>query len=118
MWISTNKSTTDHTSIFCFCHILEQKWEYNEALHQFFIDFKKEYDSISREVFYNILTETGIPMKLVSLTKICLSETYNRFRVGKNLFDMFPIRNCLKQRGALPPLLTNFALEYAIRGFR
>ena len=29
--------------------------------------------------------------------------------------DMFPIRNGLKQRDDLSPLLFNFALEYAIR---
>ena len=30
-------------------------------------------------------------------------------------FDMFPIRNGLKQADALSPLLFNFAIEYAIR---
>ena len=33
----------------------------------------------------------------------------------KNLSDMFLIRDGLKQRDALPPLLFNFALEYPIR---
>jgi hypothetical protein len=28
--------------------ILEEKWEYNEAAHQLFIDFKKAYDSVRR----------------------------------------------------------------------
>jgi len=46
---------------------------------------------------------------------MCLTETYSRVRVGKNLFDMFPIRNGLKQGDALSPLLFNFALVYAIR---
>ena len=46
---------------------------------------------------------------------MCLTETYSRVRVGKNLSDMFPIRNGLKQGDALLPLLFNFALEYAIR---
>jgi len=46
---------------------------------------------------------------------MCLNETYNRVRVGKDLSDMFPIRNCLKQGGALSPLLFNFVLEYTIR---
>ena len=64
---------------------------------------------------YNILSELGIPMKLVRLMKMCLPETYSTVRVGKNLSDMFPIRNGLKQGGALSPLLFNFALEYAIR---
>ena len=46
-----NRSTTDH--IFCILQILEKKWEYNEAVHQLFIDFKKAY-SVMREVVYNI----------------------------------------------------------------
>ena len=79
-------------------------------MHQLFIDFKKAYDSVRREVLYNILTEFGIPMKLARLIKI-----YSRVQVGKNLSDMFPIRNGLKQGDDLLPLLFNFALEYAIR---
>jgi len=64
---------------------------------------------------YNILIEFGIPIKLVRLIKVCLTETCSRVRVGKNLSDMFPIRNALKQGDALLPLFFNFALEYAIR---
>ena len=40
---------------------------------------------------------------------------YSRIRVGKNLSDMFPIRNGLKAGDALTPLLFNFTLECAIR---
>jgi hypothetical protein len=64
---------------------------------------------------YNILIEFGIPMKLVRLIKMRLSETYSRVRVGKHLSDTFPIKNGLKQGDALSPLLFNFPLEYAIR---
>ena len=84
-------------------------------MHQLFIDFKKVYDSVSREVLYNILIEFGIPMKLVRLIKMCLSETCSTIRVGKNLSDMFPVKNDLKQGDALSLLLVNFALDYAIR---
>ena len=38
-----------------FVKYLRKKWEYNEAVHQLFIDFKKAYDSVRREVLYNIL---------------------------------------------------------------
>ena len=48
-----NRSTTDH--IFCFRHILEKKWEYNETVLQLFIDFKKASESVWREVLNNIL---------------------------------------------------------------
>jgi len=44
-----------------------------------------------------------------------LTETYSRYRVGKNVSERFPIRNGLKQGDALSPMLFNFALEYAIR---
>ncbi|KAJ4436792.1 hypothetical protein ANN_16924 [Periplaneta americana] len=95
--------------------ILEKKWEYKGTVHQLFIDFKKAYDSVKREVLYDILIEFGIPKKLVRLIKICLSETYSRVRIGQFLSDAFPIHCGLKQGDALSPLLFNFALEYAIR---
>jgi len=56
-----NRSTTNH--IFCIHQIHEKKWEYNEAVHQLFIDFKKAYDSVRSEILYNVLFEFGIPMK-------------------------------------------------------
>jgi hypothetical protein len=46
-------STTDQ--IFCIRQILEKKWEYNKTVYQLFVDFKKAYDSVRREVLYNIL---------------------------------------------------------------
>jgi len=84
-------------------------------VHQLFIDFEKAYDSVRREVLYNILIEFGIHMKLIRLIKMCLTETRSRVRVGENLADMFPIRNGLKQGDALSTMLFKFALDYAIR---
>jgi len=46
---------------------------------------------------------------------MCLNETYSRFRVGKHLSDIFPIRNDLEQGDALSPLLLNFGLDYPSR---
>jgi hypothetical protein len=55
--------------------MLEKKWEYNETVHQLFIDFKKAYESLKREDLYNIFIEFGVPMKLLRLNKMCLNET-------------------------------------------
>ena len=109
-----NRSTADH--IFCIRQILEKDWEHNEAVHHLFIDFKKAYNSVKREVLYNIFNEFGILMNMVRLIKMCLIRIADR--VDKNLSDMFPIRNGLKQGDGLSPLLFNFALQYTIRRVR
>jgi hypothetical protein len=63
--------------------------QYNETVHQLFIDFKKSYDSVRREVLYNILIEFGVPKKLVRLIKMCLNEIYSKVSTGKHLSDSF-----------------------------
>ena len=92
-----SKQSKKHENYFCYLliNIRKGEWEYNEAVHQLFIDFKKAYDSVRREVLYNILMEFGIPRNLIRLIKMCVTETYSRVGVGKNLSDMFPIRNGL-----------------------
>jgi hypothetical protein len=108
-----NRSTTDQ--IFYIRQILDKKWEYNGTVHQLFIDFKKAYDSVGREVLYSSLIEFGIPRKLVGIIQIRLNETYSTVPIGKYQSDKFPIQNGLKQGDALSPLIFNFALEYFIR---
>jgi len=62
---------------------------------------------------FNILIEFGIPMGVLELIKMCLTETYRRLRVGKNLSDMFPIRNGLKQRRCSVAIA--FQLRFIVR---
>ena len=89
--------------------------EYNEAVNQFFIDYKKTYHSVRWNVLYNILIAFGIPIKLLKLIKMSLTETCSRDQLGKNLSDIFHIRNGLKQGYTLSPLPFKFASVYAIR---
>jgi hypothetical protein len=88
---------------------------YNKTIYQLFIDFKKAYVSLRREVLYIILIEFGVPMKLLRLIKTCLNETYSKVYIGKHLSDSFHVQNGPKQGDAPSPLLFIFALAYAIR---
>jgi hypothetical protein len=56
-----------------------------------------------------IIFSLSIPMKLVRLIKVSLSETYSGVWLGR-----FPVKSDLKQGNALLPLLCKFALEYAV----
>jgi hypothetical protein len=60
--------------MFCICLIRERNLEYTEIVHDLLIDLKKGSVSERREVF-NIIIESGIPIKLVRLIKLCLNET-------------------------------------------
>jgi purine nucleoside phosphorylase len=73
--ISVGFNITDQLLIrfFAFVTILEKKWEYNERVHQLFTDFKTAYDSVMREVLYNILIEFSVTMKLGRFIKMCLN---------------------------------------------
>jgi len=75
MWIPTQQ--VNYWSYILHSSNTWEKWEYNEAVHQLFIDFKKAYDSVKREDLYNILIEFGVPKKLARLIKMCLTETYS-----------------------------------------
>jgi hypothetical protein len=67
-----NRSITDW--IICILQILEKKWEYKNKEQQLLIDSEKAYDSVRREVLYNILIEYGKPNKQFGLIKMCLNE--------------------------------------------
>jgi hypothetical protein len=61
------------------------------VVHQLFVDFKKAYDSVRRQVLHNILTDFGVFLKVVRLIKMCINETYSRVRVGKHLSEALVI---------------------------
>jgi hypothetical protein len=82
------------------------------------MDFKRVCVSVRREVLYSVITEFGIPMKLVRLIKLFLNATCSRVGVGKLLSDMFSVKNGLKQGNALSTLFFSTSSEYALRRFK
>jgi hypothetical protein len=80
-------------------------------VHQLFIDFKKAYDLVEREVLYNMLLEFGIPKKLVRLIKICLNETYSKVHIGKLLSDKFPYSEWSETRRCSIAITFQFCLR-------
>ena len=80
-------------------------------MHQLFKDFKKAHSSVRRDVLFDILNVFCIPIKPVRLMKICLDEIYSSI-VGKQLSDIFPLRNVLEKVDNLLPLFFNFAVVY------
>jgi len=56
--------------------------KYNGRVYHLFIDFEKAYDSVRKEVSYNIFTEFNLRTKVFRLIKMhYLKETYCKFRI-------------------------------------
>jgi hypothetical protein len=66
-----------------------------------------------REMLYNILTKSGVPVTQVRVIKMCLNETYSKVCIGKRS-STFHIQYGLTQGNALSSMLFNVPLEHAI----
>ena len=103
------RSTIDH--IFTIRQMMEKHWEYNKEFWQLFIDFKQAYDSIHRESLWNIMTEMGIPNKLINLVKVCYRNSKSCVQVGRSRTEAFEVNTGLRQGCLLSPMLFNMVLE-------
>jgi hypothetical protein len=112
------KSDTDDCSNYCETSLLSTSYKMlsdillwrlspyiDEIIGDTLCGYRHKKSTTDQKVLYSILIGFGIPMKLVRLIKMYMSES-------------FPIQNGLKQGDALLPLLFNFALDYAIRKVR
>jgi hypothetical protein len=55
-----------------FVEYLRKKLEYSKAVYQLVIDLMKAYDSVRKEVLYNVPIQFGVAMKLVKLMKMLI----------------------------------------------
>jgi hypothetical protein len=70
--ISVDFDVTDELLVkffFAFVGYLRKKWGYNETVNQLFVDFKKAYDSVRREVLYSIFISLGYPQNQLGWLK-------------------------------------------------
>jgi len=61
--------------------ILEKACEYKVDIHQLYIDYKQAYDSINRAELVEIMKEFGIPLKLVRLVGMILTNTNSKVKI-------------------------------------
>ena len=104
-----NRSTTDQ--IFTLRQILEKTREFKTTTHHLFIDFKQAYDSIDRSELLQAMNLLGIPLKLINLCRMTISNTRARVKVDKETSDVSSQEEELR----LSCDLFNLCLEYVIR---
>ena len=96
-------STIDH--IFTLTALVQKQLSRSRKLYCAFIDFKKAFDSISRDKLWNILKSSGIDGKMLRALKSMYKVVKAKVRVGSEMTDSFSCPKGLKQGEISSPVL-------------
>lgn len=95
--------------------IMEQSVEFNTPLYLLFVDFKQAFDSLDRNVMWNILSSYGIPAKILNLIiglyRSGKCRVVHRGKLGR----WFTVDSGVKQGCVLSPLLFLLVLDWVMR---
>ena len=95
--------------------ILEQSLEFNSPLYVNFIDFEKAFDSLDREVLWQLMRHYGIPDKFINIVK----STYNGMKCRVvhegQLSGDFEVTTGVRQGCLLSPFLFLLAVDWIMR---
>ena len=102
------RSTSD--MIFVCRQILEKGREQQQPISIGFVDLKKAFDTVNRNMLFAVLERFGCPPNFLALIKALHSNNTATVRVGGELSDAFEITMGVKQGCVLAPLLFNVFL--------
>lgn len=108
-----NRSCVDHINTLRI--IVEQSVEWRSPLYLTFIDFKCAFDSIKHSALWSILERTGVPPKLINITKALYEEASCRVMHRGRSSSNIPILSGVKQGCPLSPLLFNIVLDWTLK---
>ena len=94
-----------HNLIQDYCHKKGKK------IYACFVDFKKAFDSIPRELLFQKLSKIGVTGKFFNILKTMYKNDYCCVRVGDKMTNSFLVNQGVKQGCVLSPLLFNIFLS-------
>ena len=108
-----NRSTSD--MIFVARQTLEKCREQYKDLHICFVDLSKAFDTVDRQLLWEILRRSGCPQKFTKLVRLLHDGMEARVRVGSLESDPFDVSRGVKQGCTLAPILFNLYVSYITR---
>lgn len=77
-----------------------------------FIDFKKAFDSIDREMMFAILRHYGIPAKIVDAIRVLYDDSKSQVYLQGQCSEPFKITTGVLQGDVLAPFLFIIVIDY------
>ena len=109
----TDRSTAAH--ILALRRLVEELKNHQKEAVLLFIDFKKAFDSIDRNVMFKILEAYGIPPEIVEAIRIMYTNTSAIVITPEGLTDFFTTNAGVLQGDPLAPFLFIICLDFALR---
>lgn len=109
------KGRSTLSQILAIRRILEEMRKLNKNAFICFVDFKKAFDSISREKMFEILELYGLPRKIISAIKALYVSTKAKVVSTDGETDTFNILAGVLQGDTLAPFLFIIVLDYVLR---
>ena len=104
-----NRSTTDHLST--LTRLIETRKLYKKSTSTCFIDFRKVYDTVNRNLLWSKLSQLGISGKMFSNLKAIYNNVKCSVRINGHLTDWFSVNTGLKQGCLLSSVLFNLYMN-------
>ena len=104
------RSTVDR--ILALRVLTERFREFDRGLLAAYIDFKKAFDSVSRDALWRLLELRGIPPELIHLISALYSDTESAVRYGGVTSDFFPVSTGVRQGCVLAPSLFSTCMDW------
>ena len=109
-----NRSTIDHLS--SLNNIIETRIKMRVSTFTAFIDFKKAYDTVDRNLLWDKLCKIGINGKMFKAVKSLYTTVSSCVRINGLKTEWFDVKTGLRQGCCLSPLLFNcFVNDYACK---
>jgi len=86
-----------------------------KPLYVCFIDLRKAYDSVNRELLWQAMKTYGISGKIVRIVSSLYENTRAKVRVNGVLSECLSLKTGVKQGCVLSPLLFNIFIDWVVR---
>ena len=103
------RSTVDH--LCSLSSIIETRKLQNKATYVAFIDFKKAYDSVNRQLLWKKVWDLGVRGKIFAALRSLYTQSLYSVRVNGHMSEWIEATRGLKQGCLLSPLLFNLYIN-------
>ena len=108
-----DRSCTDHIATMRI--IIEQSLEWQTPLYIVFVDFKKAFDSVDREVIWRLMHHYGFPPKYITLIKELYEDATCQVIHDGKLTERFSVQTGVRQGCLLSPTIFLMVVDWVMR---